>query len=73
MGGAAAYSTLGRFDDPVLSTMMSWDDTQLVAILFHELAHQRLYVKDDSAFNESFATAVETLGMEQLETPASPA
>ena len=65
VGGAAAYSTLGRFDDPVLSTMMRWDDAQLVAILFHELAHQRLYVKDDSAFNESFATAVETLGMER--------
>lgn len=65
IGGAAAYSTLGRFDDPVLSTMMGWDDAQLVAILFHELAHQRLYVKDDSAFNEGFATAVETLGMER--------
>jgi len=65
VGGAAAYSTLGRFDDPVLSTMMAWDDRQLVAILFHELAHQRLYVKDDSAFNEGFATAVEVLGMER--------
>jgi predicted aminopeptidase len=63
VGGAAAYSTLGRFDDPVLSTMMSWDDDQLVAILFHELAHQRLYIKDDSQFNEGFATAVEELGM----------
>jgi len=65
VGGAAAYSTLGRFDDPVLSTMMAWDDAQLVAILFHELAHQRLYVKDDSAFNEGFATAVEVLAMER--------
>ncbi|MGB5250848.1 MAG: aminopeptidase [Gammaproteobacteria bacterium] len=63
VGGVAAYSTLGRFDDPVLSTMMSWDDDQLIAILFHELAHQRLYVKDDSQFNEGFATAVEELGM----------
>jgi len=63
VGGVAAYSTLGRFDDPVLSTMMSWDDDQLVAILFHELAHQRLYIKDDSQFNEGFATAVEELGM----------
>jgi predicted aminopeptidase len=65
VGGAAAYSTLGRFDDPVISTMMRWDDSALIAILFHELAHQRLYVKDDSAFNEAFATAVEETGMER--------
>ena len=63
VAGVAAYSTLGRFDDPVLSSMMHWDDTQLVALLFHELAHQQLYVKDDSSFNESFATAVEQEGM----------
>jgi len=65
VGGVAAYSTLGRFDDPVLSSMMRWDDVQLVAVLFHELAHQRLYVKGDSAFNESFATAVEEFGVER--------
>ena len=64
VGGVAAYSTLGRFDDPVLSSMMNWDDTQLVALLFHELAHQQLYVKDDSGFNESFASAVEQEGMQ---------
>ena len=58
-GGIPAYSTLGRFDDPVLNTMMRWRDTDLVATIFHELAHQVLYVKDDTAFNESFATAVE--------------
>ncbi len=63
VAGVAAYSTLGRFDDPVLSSMMRWDNTQLVALLFHELAHQQLYVKDDSSFNESFATAVEQEGM----------
>jgi predicted aminopeptidase len=63
VGGVAAYSTLGRFSDPVLSTMMRWDDIDLVALLFHELAHQVVYVKGDSAFNESFATAVEEFGV----------
>ncbi len=64
-GGASAYSTLGRFDDPVLSTMMRWDDTRLVAVIFHELAHQVLYVKGDTGFNESFASAVEEFGVER--------
>ena len=63
VGGVAAYSTLGHFDDPVLNTMLGWDDIRLVAVLFHELAHQQLYVKGDSAFNESFATAVEEFGV----------
>ncbi len=65
VGGVTAYSTLGRFSDPVLNTMMRWTDLDLVAVLFHELAHQQLYVKDDSEFNESFATAVEEAGMER--------
>lgn len=63
VGGVAAYSTLGRFSDPILNTMMRWGDTELAAVLFHELAHQVVYVKDDSAFNESFATAVEEFGV----------
>ncbi len=63
VGGVVAYSTLGRFSDPILSTMMRWSDVDIVAVLFHELAHQVLYVKDDSAFNESFATAVEEIGV----------
>ena len=63
VGGVAAYSTLGKLRDPVLSSMMNWDDVQLVAVLFHELAHQVLYVKGDSGFNESFATAVEEFGV----------
>lgn len=63
VGGVAAYSTLGRFADPVLNTMMQWSDTQLVAVIFHELAHQVLYVKGDSRFNESFATAVADVGI----------
>ncbi len=64
VGGVAAYSTLGKFSDPILSTMMRWDDVDLIAVLFHELAHQVVYVKDDSAFNESFATAVEEISMQ---------
>jgi predicted aminopeptidase len=63
VGGVAAYSTLGKFNDPILSTMMRWDDIDLIAVLFHELAHQVVYVKDDSAFNESFATAVAEIGV----------
>ena len=65
-GGVSAYSTLGRFEDPVLNTMMRWDDVQLVSVLFHELAHQVLYIKGDTAFNESFATAVEEIGVERF-------
>ncbi len=65
VGGVPAYSTLGNFNDPVLSTMMRWDDVKLVSTLFHELAHQVLYIRDDTAFNESFATAVEEIGIER--------
>jgi predicted aminopeptidase len=64
VGGVTAYSTLGRFADPVLNTMMRWSEIDLVAVLFHELAHQQLYIKDNSEFNESFATAVEEFGIE---------
>lgn len=65
VGGVTAYSTLGKFNDPIISSMMNWDDVQLVAVLFHELAHQVLYVKNDSGFNESFATAVEEYGVQR--------
>jgi len=63
IGGVSAYSTLGRFADPVLNTMMRWSDLELVSTLFHELAHQKLYIKGDSAFNESFASAVAEIGL----------
>lgn len=63
VGGAIAYSTLGWFDDPVLSTIMYLSETESAALIFHELAHQILYIPDDTAFNESFATAVEQEGM----------
>ncbi len=62
---AAAYSTLGWFDDPLPSTVINWPEPQLVGLIFHELAHQQLYIADDSAFNESFATAVEQVGVER--------
>jgi len=65
VGGVSAYSTLGTFSDPVLNTMMRWSDVELISTMFHELAHQKLYVKGDSAFNESFATAVAEFGMER--------
>ncbi len=60
-----AYSTLGWFADPILSSMMRWGDDELVGTLFHELAHQQVYVKGDTAFNESFATFVEREGLRQ--------
>ncbi len=63
VGGASAYSTLGWFDDPVLDTMLRGNDTRYIGTLFHELAHQTLYVKDDSNFNEAYATFVEQLGL----------
>jgi predicted aminopeptidase len=57
-----AYSTLGWFDDPLLNTFVYWPTGQLAELMFHELAHQRLYIPGDSAFNESFASAVGSLG-----------
>jgi predicted aminopeptidase len=63
--GVPAYSTLGKFGDPVLSSMLRYSDDQLAATIFHELAHQLLYVRDDSEFNEAFATTVEDTGLER--------
>jgi predicted aminopeptidase len=63
VGGVAAYSTLGHFNDPVLNTMMGWNDIELAAIIFHELTHQLLYVPNDSSFNEALATTVEEEGV----------
>jgi predicted aminopeptidase len=61
--GVPAYSTLGKFADPVLSSMLRYDDDELAATIFHELAHQLIYVRNDSEFNEAFATTVEELGL----------
>jgi len=65
IGGVEAYSTLGWFNDPILSSMLHWGDERLATLIFHELAHQRVYVKDDTEFNESFATFVEQEGTRQ--------
>ena len=63
MVGVPAYSTLWRFDDPLLSTFIGYGDAELARLIFHELAHQRVYVRDDSTFNESFAATVEREGV----------
>jgi predicted aminopeptidase len=63
VSGVKAYSTLGYFDDPILSTFIDQGKTRLAALIFHELAHQIFYVKDDSTFNESFAYTVEMEGL----------
>ena len=65
VGGVPAYSTLGWFNDPMLNTVLKRSETEIAGILFHELAHQKLYVKNDSAFNESFATVVELEGVKR--------
>jgi predicted aminopeptidase len=61
--GVPAYSTLGWFNDPVLSTFIKYSDGELARLVFHELAHQVAYTKGDSQFNESFAVAVEEEGL----------
>ena len=63
VGGVTAYSTIGWFADPLLNTFIALPEAQLAGLLFHELAHQVVYVKDDTTFNESFATAVELEGV----------
>ncbi|WP_298213792.1 aminopeptidase [Acidovorax sp.] len=67
--GVPAYSTLGYMNwaggDPLLSTFIAWPEGDFVRLLFHELAHQVVYAKDDTLFNESFATAVERIGSAQ--------
>lgn len=77
--GVPAYSTLGWMNwlggDPLLNTFITYPDGELARMVFHELAHQVLYVPDDTLFNESFATAVERLGsaiwLAQKATPAA--
>lgn len=65
VGGVPAYSTLGWFADPILSSMLRWDDDELDSTIFHELAHQLIYVKGDTAFNESFASFVQAEGLRE--------
>jgi len=64
-GGVPAYSTLGWFADPVLSTFIWYPDPAIARLVFHELAHQVVYVRDDTEFNESFAVAVEREGVKR--------
>ena len=65
VSGVPAYSTLGWFDDPVLSTFIAYPEAEVARMLFHELAHQVAYAPGDTPFNESFATTVESIGVEQ--------
>ena len=64
-----AYSSLGWSNilggDPILNTFINYPDQELISLIFHELAHQKIYAPDDSAFNESYATAVEKIGWQQ--------
>jgi predicted aminopeptidase len=63
VGGVPAYSTLGWSDDPLLSTFIRYSDAQLARLVFHELAHQVVYARGDTTFNESFAVTVEEEGV----------
>lgn len=63
VAGIPVYSTLGWFDDPVLNTFIAYPEAELVGILFHELAHQVVYLPGDTVFNESFASTVEDEGV----------
>lgn len=65
VSGVPAYSTLGWFNDPVLSTFIAYPEAEVARMLFHELAHQVAYAPGDTPFNESFATTVESIGVEQ--------
>jgi predicted aminopeptidase len=65
VGGVRAYSTLGWFDDSILSTYAMQSEASLAGLIFHELAHQVVYVEGDTAFNESFAQSVEQLALQQ--------
>ena len=65
IGGVPAYSTLGYFADPMLSTFIRYPDIEVARLIFHELAHQVVYAKDDTVFNESFAVSVEQEGLKR--------
>ena len=61
--GVPTYSTLGHLPDPLFNTMLSWREGRFVATIFHELAHERVYVAGDTEFNEAFASVVEDEGV----------
>jgi len=66
LGGVTAYSTLGWFDDPVLNTMFNSSKADLARVIFHELAHQKIYIKNDTEFNEALADAIAEIGLARL-------
>ncbi len=73
VGGVRAYSTLGWFRDPLTNAMMDQELWEIARIIFHELAHQRLYVENNTDFNEAFADAVAMIGLEKwLQTRPAP-
>jgi predicted aminopeptidase len=63
VGGVEAYSTLGWFRDPILNTFVHLPEPELADLLFHELAHHRLFIPGDTDFNEAFATVVAREGV----------
>lgn len=62
VAGITAYSTLGWFDDPILNTMINWNERALASLIFHELSHQLIYIPNETDFDEAFASAVERMG-----------
>lgn len=73
VGGVSAYSTLGWFRDPILNTIINRPTVDIAGLMFHELAHQRLYVRGDTMFSESFAMAVELEGVRRWLKNRAPA
>jgi predicted aminopeptidase len=65
VSGIPAYSTLGWFEDPLLSSFIRFPDAEVARTIFHELGHQVLYIQGDTTFNESFASAIEEIGLEK--------
>lgn len=72
LGGVSAYSTLGWFDDPIVSPMLRYEDPTVIAIVFHELVHQKLYFPGDSLFNEGLASAVADAGVRRFLARTAP-
>jgi predicted aminopeptidase len=72
VGGVATYSTLGHLPDPVFSTMLAWREPRLLGTIFHELAHEQLYVADDTEFNEAYASVVATAGIRRWYAARAP-
>jgi predicted aminopeptidase len=65
VSGVPAYSTLGWFNDPLISSFIYYPESELARLMFHELSHQILYVAGDTRFNESFASTVEEAGLQR--------